>query len=118
LSASDSLPSLSPLEKIRNLVKAGKWSLDPHCEKQMPDRKITLPDIQYVLEVSGSHEKAYDQCVHGEIRYAIRGFVNDNAQNRVELRLPVVIEDSEAIVITAINLTTSPDRNPRKPRSE
>jgi hypothetical protein len=98
-------PKFDVLAEVRRLVGEGHWHIDDHAVARMRERGITSPEIEYVLE-TGFHEIGKDQYVSGETRHAIRGKTKDGK----ELRLPVVFE-GDLFVVTAIDLTSSPDRD-------
>ena len=99
------------LGAVKLLVREGNWSLDPHAQRRMKERSITIPEVQYVLE-TGYREEKKDTCQTyassgiKEMRYAIRGPTIDQR----ELRVVIVLEDG-LWVVTVIDLSASPDND-------
>lgn len=87
--------------KAEAAVNGGTLRKSDHALKRMGQRKILDPDVDHVL-LNGFHEKKKDAFSddHGTWKYSIKGKDID----RRNIRLIVVFEDPNTLLITAIDL--------------
>jgi hypothetical protein len=86
---------------VREHVDAGKYLDTRHAFSRMVERKITLPEVLYVLR-HGHHEKRKDEFKeeHNAWTYAMRGKTVDKR----ELRVCVSFDENGMLIITTIDL--------------
>lgn len=89
------------LGEVRRLLAQGKYRITRHAESQMAKRRVTLPEVKYVLQ-KGRHEKAKDRwdIPFKTWNYAIRGDTLD----KKDVRVIVSLETPGMVIITVIQL--------------
>ena len=89
------------MNKIKKCIEGGRYLDTTHALVRQNLRKITRPEILYVLK-SGFHEKRKDKFEENlnSWNYAIRGRTLD----KKELRVIISFEINNMLIITAIDL--------------
>ncbi len=89
------------LETVKKHVEDGRYVETKHFSDQANDRKIPLPELLYVLK-HGRHEKIKDVFDEKskDWHYSIRGMSKSDR----DIRVIVVVDESQVIFITAIEV--------------
>jgi len=89
------------LKTIKNCIETGRYLDTRHVQERRRERKITRPEVLYVL-TNGHREKKKDKFdEHYQAwNYAIKGKTID----RDELRVIVSFDENGMLIITAIKL--------------
>lgn len=87
---------------IKTLIHSGHYYDTTHAKIRQKERKITLPEILYVL-LNGAHEKSKDRFdeIFNAWNYAIRGKTVDERLLRIIVSFE---QETKLLIITAIQL--------------
>jgi hypothetical protein len=90
------------LEKIQKCIKAGRYLLTLHALDRQMERKISLPEVIYVLKTGHEeNRKTLYDSVWNTWRYAIRG---KTIQDAIDIRIIVAFDDEEMLIITVMQV--------------
>jgi hypothetical protein len=89
------------MDRISSCLDAGRYLDTRHSIERQREREITRVEVIYVLR-HGFHERKKDkfEALHQAWNYAIRGKTVDGR----DLRVIVSFDDSDMLIITAIDL--------------
>lgn len=107
--------SFNLIGRIKEHIQSGHYLDTRHAIKRQLERKITRPEILYVLK-HGYHEKRKDQYDQKfqTWNYAIRGKTLD----KKELRIIITFMEDYLLIITTINLSKKRGKNEKNKNSK
>jgi len=84
------------LEKVQRCIKDGKYLLTFHALDRQMERKISLPEVMYVLKTGHEEKrKTFYDSVWNTWRYAIRG---KTIRDTIDIRIIVAFDDEEMLI--------------------